>query len=190
MVIGGHAGADATGSREVGSPHHTRTTKGEGGLDVCATHGVLPLRGGGLYNRGMAFVLQNSISLIILLILLVISGVFSGAETVLFSLSRHERARMKKSKNRLEVMAANLVENPRSLLTSLLMGNMTCNIIVFVVSSLLLSRLSEALAKAGDGLGGEALVGVLMVVPPLMVTYAADVFPKVIGSLNNTRIAR
>ena len=88
----------------------------------------------------MGFILQNVFFILLLLILLGISALFSGAETVLFSLSRHERARMKKSRNRLEVLAATLLDDPRSLLTSLLMGNMTCNIIVFVVSTLLLLR--------------------------------------------------
>src|ERR1051326_1707377 len=59
---------------------------------------------------------------VLLICLLAVSGVFSGAETVLFSLSRHDRARMKKSANRLEALAANLLDNPRHLLTSLLVG--------------------------------------------------------------------
>jgi putative hemolysin len=138
----------------------------------------------------MGFVIQNVFFLLLLLVLLGISGLFSGSETVLFSLSRHERARMKKSRNRLEVLAANLLDDPRALLTSLLMGNMTCNIIVFVVSALLLSRLSEHFsAGPHENWWGRVLVGGLVVVPPLMVTYVSDVFPKVIGSLNNTRIA-
>src|SRR4029078_9367123 len=39
----------------------------------------------------------------------------------------------------------------------------------------------------------EFMTGIVVVallgVPPLLVTYAADVFPKVIGSMNNTRTA-
>jgi putative hemolysin len=139
----------------------------------------------------MAFFLQNIFYFALLLVLLCVSGLFSGAETVLFSLSRHERARMKKSKNRLEVMAANLMEDPRSLLTSLLMGNMTCNIIVFVISTLLLERLERVLSDGRDTSTWTArlVIALLVGVPPLMVTYVADVFPKVVGSLNNTRIA-
>ena len=40
-------------------------------------------------------VMQNVILMLVLLVLLGVSGVFSGAETVLFSLSRYDRARMK-----------------------------------------------------------------------------------------------
>jgi putative hemolysin len=140
--------------------------------------------------------MQNVFLALLLVVLLGASGFFSGAETVLFSLSRHERARMKKSANRLDVIAATLVDYPRSLLTALLMGNMTCNIVIFVVSAILLGRLEESLhvpRDAGGGSGmawwGRIMFGALMFVPPLLVTYVADVFPKVIGSLNNTRIA-
>ena len=136
----------------------------------------------------MAFVLANLFYFLLLLLLLAVSALFSGSETVLFSLSRHERTRMKKSKNSLEVLAANLLDDPRALLTSLLMGNMTCNIMVFVISTLLLSRLS-AIFAASHNWWGRVLVAALVVVPPLMVTYVADVFPKVLGALNNTRIA-
>jgi putative hemolysin len=134
--------------------------------------------------------MQDVLLLILLLALLAVSGVFSGAETVLFSLTRHDRARMKKSANRLEVIAAGLMDHPRPLLTAILMGNMTCNIVFFVVFAILLGRLENSLAAAYSGAWwGKVVVASLMAVPPLMVTYAADVFPKVIGNLNNTRIA-
>ncbi len=134
--------------------------------------------------------MQNLLLLLLLLALLAVSGIFSGAETVLFSLSRHDRARMKKSANRLDAIAASLLDSPRPLLTALLMGNMTCNIVIFVLSAILLRRLEEALTAAHAGAWwGKAIVVALVALPPLMVTYAADVFPKVIGSLNNTRIA-
>ncbi|HVT80368.1 MAG TPA: hemolysin family protein [Phycisphaerae bacterium] len=134
--------------------------------------------------------MQNALLVLLLVALLAVSGIFSGAETVLFSLSRHDRARMKKSPNRFDVIAASLLDNPRSVLTALLMGNMTCNIVYFAVSTILLGRLEIALSHAYEGAWwGKLIVAALVAFPPLMVTYAADVFPKVIGSLNNTRIA-
>ncbi|HVS70165.1 MAG TPA: hemolysin family protein [Phycisphaerae bacterium] len=137
----------------------------------------------------MGFIIQNIVMLLVLLVLLAVSGLFSGSETVLFSLSRHDRARMKKSANRLEAMAAGLMDHPRALLTSILMGNMTCNIVIFVLSALLLGRLRGSLEAQHGGWWPGVLVGVLTVVPPVLVTYVSDVFPKVVGNLNNTRIA-
>jgi putative hemolysin len=139
----------------------------------------------------MAFLLANLFYLVVLLVLLVVSGLFSGVETVMFSLSRHELVRMKKSTNRLEVIAASLMDNPRALLTSLLVGNMTCNILIFVVSTLMLSRLAVSVTGDSASLSWPMWIGLtaLGVLPPLLVTYMSDVFPKVVGSLNNTRIA-
>ncbi len=139
----------------------------------------------------MAFILANIFIFLLVAILLLVSAVFSCAETVLFSLSRHDRARMKKSGARLEVLAASLLDDPRSLLTTLLMGNMTCNIINFVLSAILLGRIESALREGAhtSAVLIKVIIAMLVVVPPLLVTYVSDVFPKVIGSLNSVRIA-
>jgi len=139
----------------------------------------------------MAFLTQNILYLLLLLILLLISGFFSGSETVLFSLSRHERLRMKKSSNRLEALAAGLLDQSRALITTLMIGNMGCNTLIFVVSSVVLAHLEDYLQVQMPVHGGwaKAIVGGLLLAPPLLVTYVADVFPKVLGRLNNQRIA-
>jgi putative hemolysin len=139
------------------------------------------VRRGVEYGPFMAFILQNLAVVLLLIILLAISGIFSGAETVLLSLSKHDRVRMRKSKNPLEALAARLADDARSLLTSLLIGNMTCNILIFVLSALLLGHLETHANKI--------LIAVLSVAPPLAVTYMSDVFPKLIGNVNNVRIA-
>lgn len=123
----------------------------------------------------------------ILILLALVSGAFSGTETVLFSLSRADRARMKKSGNRLEVIAANLLEEPRPLLVTLLVGNMTCNVLIFVLAAVLLGNVHGEQINAG--FSGNLLLVALSLLPPLLVTYVSDIFPKVVGSLNNTRIA-
>lgn len=129
---------------------------------------------------------------LVILLLSVISALFSGSETVLFSLSRHDRSRMKKSGNRLEKLAATLLENPRYVLTTLMLGNMTCNVLIFVLSAILLtSQSSETdLFSLKTGFSWTYVhVLLLSLAPPLLVTYVSDVFPKVIGNLNNTRLA-
>ena len=127
--------------------------------------------------------------LIFLGILAVVSGLFSGTETVLFSLARADRVRMKKSGKPLEAMAAGLLDRPRALLTTLLLGNMTCNALIFVLSAFLLGHVHGLGAGAEANWSGGAIVALLSLLPPLLVTYVSDVFPKVVGSLNNTRIA-
>src|ERR1035437_6386038 len=102
--------------------------------------------------------------LILLGVLAVVSGLFSGTETVFFSLSRADRVRMKKSGRPLEAMAAGLLDRPRALLTTLLLGNMTCNSMIFVISAFLLGEVY------GDGAAlnwsGGAMVALLALLPP------------------------
>ncbi len=128
-----------------------------------------------------------------ILVLSVISALFSGTETVLFSLSRHDRIRMKKSGTRLEALAASLLDNPRYILTTLLVCNMTCNVLIFVLSAMLISGHNTQEAQIGELTGTSWLsslgVMALALIPPLLVTYVSDVFPKVVGNLNNKRIA-
>lgn len=128
---------------------------------------------------------------LVILMLSVISALFSGSETVLFSLSRHDRIRMKKSGTRLEMLAATLLENPRYVLTTLMLGNMTCNVLIFVLSAMLLSSHGNdtSMFSANASWLTHAKVIALSLLPPLLVTYVSDVFPKVIGNLNNTRLA-
>jgi putative hemolysin len=129
----------------------------------------------------MAFLLAHIPYFIALIVLLLISAFFAGSETVLFSLSRHDRLRMKQSGNRLQAMAAQLMENPRALLTTLMIGNMLANVIIFVLSTIILKDVEQAY--------GKGVVAALAVTPALMVTYFSDVLPKVFGALNNTRVA-
>lgn len=139
----------------------------------------------------MSFLADNILALILLGFLLVLSALFSGSETVLFSLTKHDRTRMKKSGNRLEVLAASLLENPRSLITTLMIGNQGCNILFFVISTVLLTGGASAAAadEGGRTWGEKAAIAFFAILPPLLVTYVSDVFPKVIGALNNVRIA-
>ena len=83
--FGGHRGGQ-TKKRKT-QPGETGGGAGGRAAPTTGDLGILPLGSDRLYNRGMAFVLHNSISFIVLLILLAISAVFSGAETVCFAVA-------------------------------------------------------------------------------------------------------
>lgn len=105
-------------------------------------------------------------------VLLVLSGFFSGSETALFSLSRHQRATLKSSGGLPGSVVVQLLAETRSLLITLLMGNMTVNVLYFVVSTKLLLVLSER-----DMLGPWAL-GAASVLPLLAIIILGEVLPK------------
>lgn len=129
----------------------------------------------------MDFLRDNLLHLIAISILLVLSAVFAGSETIFFSLSRSERAHMKKSGHAWERLAASLLDNSKALLTTILIGNMVCNILIFVTSAILIGEATTA--------SGSLWLSLLGFIPPLLVTYLSDVLPKVLGRVNNRRLA-
>ena len=122
--------------------------------------------------------------LLLLALLLVASGFFSGSETALFSLSRHQRARCAQSNALVPRTILTLLAETRGLLITLLLGNMTINVLYFVVSSVLLIKVSEM-----DRVGGGVMAG-LTVVPLLAIILLGEVMPKLVASRLPDRFAR
>ncbi|MEM6458693.1 MAG: hemolysin family protein [Planctomycetota bacterium] len=120
--------------------------------------------------------LSALLMLLLLAGLLVASGFFSGSETALFSLSRHQRARLARSPGVAARATLTLLSETRGLLITLLMGNMTINVLYFVVSSTLLIRLGESGALPGP------VVAVLTVAPLLAIILLGEVLPKQVAA--------
>ena len=112
------------------------------------------------------------IMLLCLPVLLALSGFFSGSETALFSLTRHQRAVIKDSDTFVATAVTTLLSETRSLLITLLMGNITVNVLYFVVSTKLLLHLSQ------EGMLGTAALSALSVVPLLAIIILGEVLPK------------
>ncbi|MEO0514410.1 MAG: hemolysin family protein [Planctomycetota bacterium] len=114
--------------------------------------------------------------LLLLALLLVASGFFSGSETALFSLSRHQRARIARSDSVTARTILTLLAETRGLLITLLLGNMTINVLYFVVSSVLLIKASES------GRVGGPTLALLTVAPLLAIILLGEVMPKLVAS--------
>lgn len=83
-----------------------------------------------------------------MLLLLVGSAFFSGTETAFFNLSRRQIKLFKKSKHKLQNLAAALLNEPRQLLSCLLFGNMIVNVLFFALASVLIVRLERQVGPA------------------------------------------
>lgn len=125
---------------------------------------------------------MNSIDLILILLmipLLVGSAVFSMSETVFFGLAEVDRVRINQ-RSRIAAKAVNrLLANPRMLLITVLLGNMTVNTLYFVVGSVLSVRNASNLVIA-------TLIGILTITA---IVIAGEVVPKVVGSTLRVRVA-
>ena len=85
----------------------------------------------------MVQVYQNIAHILLMLLLLVGSAFFSGAETAFFNLSTRQINILKKSNHKLQKLAASLLKNPGRLLSCFLFGNMTVNVLFFTFASVL-----------------------------------------------------
>lgn len=113
--------------------------------------------------------------LVILPIAALLSAAFSGSETALFGLRAHERRDLIEQGDAVSRAAATLLANPRMLLITLLLGNMTVNVVYFVVSSVLLLRIDPT--TASPALGFAASVVLLAII-----ILFGEVMPKLVAA--------
>lgn len=109
-------------------------------------------------------------------VLLVLSGFFSGSETAWFSLSRHQVLELGRAQTMVCTTAARLADEKRSLLITLMLGNMVANVSFFVVSTILLLNLKEHREV------GAWIMAVLNLMPLLSLIIVGEVMPKLIAS--------
>ncbi len=81
--------------------------------------------------------------IVLMLLLIVFSAFFSGAETAFFNLSRRQIKLLKKSKHKLSNLSASLLDNPKQLLSCFSFGNMTVNVLFFAISSVLVMKIER-----------------------------------------------
>ncbi len=118
--------------------------------------------------------------IILLTLLLVCSAFFSGAETVLFALTRHERYRFERSGRGSFRLVASLMRQPRRVLLTLMVGNITVNMFIFATSLAFFQRLAGADSVAAPLLG---------LISPVLVTLFGEILPKGTAIVMRTRLA-
>ena len=115
-------------------------------------------------------------------VLLVLSGLFSGAEAAFFSLSRLEVRRWRDSPAGDRRRVARLLERPRRLLVTILLGNLVVNIVYFSLAA----AVGAALAGAhGAWIGASASAGFVV-----MLILLGELAPKAAAMRRPGRFAR
>lgn len=108
-------------------------------------------------------------------VLLVASAFFSGSETALFSLTAHQRYVLGQRGGITGQFVSSLLADPRTLLVTLMLGNMLVNVLYFVVTAALLLKLAEAHV-------GPTLVAAMTLAPLLGVIVFGEVLPKLVAN--------
>ncbi len=118
------------------------------------------------------------IEIALLLILLFLSGFFSGSETALFSLSRVQVEKIVLSREKKGKYVEKLLERPRRLIISILLGNEFVNISISSISAAIIIHL----------LGRENLWMNIVIVLPILLLFG-EITPKTIAIKNSGRFA-
>ena len=129
----------------------------------------------------MSQVYQNIGQVVLMLALLAGSAFFSGAETAFFNLSRRQINLLQKSKHKLQNLAARLLSKPRQLLSCLLFGNMTVNVLFYAVSSVLIVRVERQI-----GGGAAAITACLSFVGLVLF---GEILPKSLAYVNSQSLS-
>lgn len=119
------------------------------------------------------------ILLAMLLPLLAGSGFFSASETALFGMSENERLALRRGHPIAGRAVESLLADPRMLLLTLLLGNVTVNTLYFVVSSVLLVQVEGSVV-----LEVGFAVGTL-----LMLILCGEIVPKLAGESRRSMVA-
>ncbi len=118
--------------------------------------------------------------LALLPVLLLASGFFSGSETALFGLTENQRILIRRQQSLSGRAIEALLADQRMLLITVLLGNMTINVLYFVISSVLLMRADEA------GLVEELLLAAASL---LLILLLGEVLPKLVANARQPAFA-
>ena len=132
---------------------------------------------------GAASTPPNEVTVVVLIcllpVMLVMSGFFSGSETALFCLNASHRQKMRQSTHAGSRSALTLLSEPRMLLITLLLGNMTANVLYFVISSSLMMWASTNwFVQLALGIGSL-----------LVIVLIGEIGPKMIASSKPARFS-
>lgn len=123
----------------------------------------------------MTTTMQTSLPLI-MAALLAASAFFSGSETALFGISEDEHDQLSQKSHRAARAVRSLARDQRSLLITIMLGNMAANVLFFVLASVLTMLAESFLQRAAYS-----------VLPLLAIILIGEVAPKLLATGSRVR---
>lgn len=117
--------------------------------------------------------------IVVLIVLLLLSGFFSSAETALFSISKNKATYLAKDLSYLNLLIKRMKDDPHCLLSTILIGNNLVNVGASALATALTIKLVDNNA-----------VGIATGVMTFLILIFGEIFPKSIATRNNIFIAR
>lgn len=123
--------------------------------------------------------------IVIIFLLLIASALFAGAEVAFFSISRSEQDQLKKSNSKGAEIAEKLLEKPKDLLATILIGKNFLNVAFVVISTILLTKVSAFFLLNGTL---TALINIIVIT--LFLLFVGESYPKIVAFRNKAAYAR
>lgn len=123
---------------------------------------------------------------LLLIVLIVLSGFFSSAETALFSLSKTRAVHLAKQERRIYKLILKMKEEPHKLLTTILIGNNVANI---SASSLATAVTIHYFAGNNTGVAADA-IGIVTGVMTFLILIFGEIFPKTLATHHNVVVSK
>ena len=117
--------------------------------------------------------------IVVLIVLLLLSGFFSSAETALFSISKTKARHLAKNKAKPYMLIKQMKDNPHRLLSTILIGNNVVNVGAAALATSITINISPNYA-----------VGLATGIMTFLILVFGEVIPKSVATRNNILIAR
>jgi len=117
--------------------------------------------------------------IVVLIVLLLLSGFFSSAETALFSISKNKATYLAKDLGYINLLIKRMKDDPHCLLSTILIGNNLVNVGASALATAVTLKLVANNA-----------VGIATGVMTFLILIFGEIFPKSIATRNNIFIAR
>ena len=135
--------------------------------------------------------LEVELRLIFALVLIFLSGFFSSAETVFFSIiGQGGLGRVEEERPSLAKKLSELTSAPRKLISSILIGNEIVNILISILIASVFARLFLSPAS-GEGAHNPALISIYaLIISSGLILIFGEVIPKTLGVRFSFKLAR
>lgn len=134
--------------------------------------------------KAECFSLEFFSGLVVLTVLIAMSGLISGSEVAFFSLTHSDLEQIKKQKNKKTETIIRLLEKPKNLLGTILIGNNLVNIAIVILSSYLINMVFD--------FSNSPLTGFLIQIVGItfILLFFGEILPKVYSAHRCTQVAK
>lgn len=139
-----------------------------------------------ILTSNMAMLQQDSGLIILMFILLFLSFAIAGSEVAFFSLSYKDIQVLKTKQYKPLQRIVTLLEEPKKLLTSMLIANSFINICIILIANILIDHFFIFDTFSFPGI--EFIIKVIAVT--LLLLFFGEILPKVMATQNNIRFAQ